>query len=76
MARAIGVTSYLDRNKVIPVKTADKPRDQAKRESFFSILKRQANEDVPTFVLTRLSGLLLVLTIAAQSGIALGWIKP
>ena len=44
-----------------------------KQPGILTIIKRQANEDPITFILTRLAGALIVINIVNQAGKLKGW---
>lgn len=64
---------YYQGRAVQPVVQKDKSRNREQKKNFLSILKRQANEDIPTFVLTRLIAVGIVANVVSQVGIWRGW---
>lgn len=65
--------NYRDTYYIEPVQPKDKPYNRKQEKSFLAILKKQADEDVPTFIFTRLGGFLLVVNVVNQIAIAKGW---
>lgn len=67
------IKNYRDKYYIEPVQQKNKPYNRKQEKSFLEELKKQVDEDVPTFILTRLGGFLLLLNVVNQIAIAKGW---